>query len=144
MAQEIEKATSKPPAKSLNLGLSSMISLDDLSDAQAAELQRQHAEGIIKIHLKAAEANVDIGALAKTLGSLNDEAAKATVANVAYTATHRQKSSIGDTEIVIGNTQRAAAGKLSMSASGLTDNIPVIIGIAAAAIILIVFLVTKH
>ena len=142
MAQEIEKATSKPPAKSLNLGLSSMISLDDLSDAQAAELQRQHAEGIIKIHLKAAEANVDIGALAKTLGSLNDEAAKATEANVAYT--HRQKSSIGDTEIVIGNTQRAAAGKLSMSASGLTDNIPVIIGIAAAAIILIVFLVTKH
>ena len=99
---------------------------------------------MIKLAGQAAEAKIDIGALGGTLGAINEEASKATQAGVAITVTHRQKTTLGETEIVIGNTERAAAGKLSMSASGLSERLPLLIGIIAVALIIIAFIVTRH
>jgi hypothetical protein len=145
MPQDIEKANApKVPAKSINLGLNNLIDLDGLPDDQAAELQRQHAAGMVELNRKANEAKIDVGALGGTLGTINDEASKATQSNVSITVTHRQKTTLGETEVVIGNTERAAAGKLSMSASGLTDRLPLLIGIVAAALIIIALIVTRH
>ncbi len=145
MAQDIEKDNApKVPARSINLGMNSVIDLAGLSDDQVAELQRQHAAGMIDLARKAAEAKIDVGALGVTLGTINDEASKATQSNVSITVTHRQKTTLGETEVVIGNTERAAAGKLSMSASGLTDRLPLLIGIIAAALIIIALIVSRH
>ena len=123
---------------------SAPLDLTGLTNEQAAELQRQHSEGMIEIGRKAAEAKIDIGALGSTLGTLNDEAAKATQANISITISHRQKTSIGETEIVLGNTERAAAGKLSMTAAGLTNKLPILVGIIAVALVVIVLLLIRH
>ena len=133
----------KPPSRVIDPG-KSVLDLTGLSDEQAQELQRQYASARIDLERKAAEAKIDVGALAGTLGTFNDEASKATQSNVSMTVSHRQKTSIGETEIVIGNTERAAAGKLSMSASGLTSKLPLIIGIIVAGLVAIVVLLTRH
>lgn len=144
MAQDIEKAPPKVPSKSITLGLNNVIDLDDLPDDQARELQRQRAGGLIELERKAAEAKIDVSALEDTLGAINDEASKATQSNVSITVTHRQKTTLGETEVVIGNTERAAAGKLSMSASGLTERLPWLIGIVAVTLVVIALIVTRH
>jgi hypothetical protein len=46
------------------------------------------------------------------------------------TATHTQNTAIGRTEVVIGNTDRAASGKLSASAAGVPDRLLWMVGIA--------------
>ena len=145
MAQEIEKIDpSKTPAKTINLGQNNIIDLDGLSEAEVAELKKQYAANMIELQRKASEVKIDVSALGGTLETINDQATKATEAGVANTVTHRQKTSIGETEIVIGNTQRAAQGKLSLSASGLTKRLPLLIGIIAVALIVIAFIAMRH
>jgi hypothetical protein len=144
MGQNIEKANApKAPAKSINLG-TSIVDLGGLSDDQIAELLRQHAAGVIDLNFKANEAKMNLGVLGSKLESYNVQAAKATESNISFTLTNRQKDALGETEVVIGNTERAAAGKLSMSASGLTDRLPLLIGIVAAALIIIALIVSRH
>ncbi len=133
----------KPPTRVIDPS-KNVLDLSGLSDDKAQELQRQFASARIDLERKAAEAKIDVGALGGTLGTFNDEAAKATQANVSMTVSHRQKTSIGETEIVIGNTERAASGKLSWTAAGLTNNIPLLVGIIAAALVVIVLLLSRH
>jgi hypothetical protein len=72
MAQDTEKANApKVPAKTINLGLHNLIDLDGLPDDQAAELQRQHAAGIIDLNFKANEAKMNLGVLGSKLETYN-------------------------------------------------------------------------
>jgi hypothetical protein len=133
----------KPPSRVIDPG-KNVLDLTGLSEEQAQELQRQFTAARLDLERKAAEAKIDVGALTSTLETFNDEAAKATQANVSVTISHRQKTSIGETEIVMGNTERAAAGKLSMSASGLTNKLPLIFGIIVVGLVAVVVLLSRH
>jgi hypothetical protein len=140
MAQELERtADALPLAKSINLGSNNFIDLSDVPDDQVAELKRQHGEGMIGVRIKAEQLKVDIGGLAMGLGAFNDEAAKATQAKVSITVTHKQKTSFGETEIVIGNTEQAAKGKPPTS-----DKTLWIIGIVAVFAVVIAALIFHH
>jgi hypothetical protein len=144
MGEESDKGEpAKLPARIIDTG-KTMIDLSSLSNEQAAEIQRQYASTRIDLERKAAEAKIDVGSLGSALGTFNDEAAKATQSNVSITVSHRQKTSIGETEVVIGNTDRAAAGKLSMTAAGLTSKLPLLVGIIAIALVVIALIVTRH
>jgi hypothetical protein len=146
MSQEIEKSggSGVPSTGVLNLGSLSQLDVSRMSPEVIAELQRQHAMGMIDANKKAQELKVDVAALTMLLDSFNTEASKATQSNVSMTATHTQTTSIGRTEVVIGNTDRAASGKLSASAIGGPDRILWIVGIIAGAAILIALLVSHH
>lgn len=144
MAQDIEKTSPKRPLRSIDLGSSSLIDLDGLSPSQASELQGQYVSGMIALKRKAEEAKIDVGALGAALSGFNDEASKATQSNTSITITHRQKTTLGETEVVIGNTERAAAGKLSLSASGLTERLPLLLGIVAIAMVIIAYIASRH
>ena len=78
------------------------------------------------------------------VGKPKTEAAKATQANVSMTATLAQTTSIGRAEVVIGNTDRAASGKLSASAAGVPDRLLWIVGIAAVAAIIVALIIFHH
>ena len=146
MAQELEKsnAPSVPGADVINLGSNSLIDLTGIPPDQVAELKRQFASGMIDLKKKAEELKIDNASLAMLLDSFNTEAAKATQANVSMTATHAQTTAIGRTEVVIGNTDRAAAGKLSPSAAGVPDRLLWIVGIAAVAAIIVALIIFRH
>jgi hypothetical protein len=146
MAQEIEKsnAPSVPSADVLNLGSNSLIDLTGMPPEQAAELRRQYVSGMIDLKKKGEELKIDNASLAMTLDSFNTEASKATQANVSMTATHAQTTAIGRTEVVIGNTDRAASGKLSASAAGVQDRLLWIVGIAAVAAVIVALIIFHH
>lgn len=133
-------ATAQPSETALVLGETQNLNLTGLTPAQIGELRRQHAAGLIDVQRKAEEMKVDVGALDATLSSITDQTAKATQAGSHITTTHTQTTSIGRTETVIGNTERAAAGKLSRSASGLPDNMLIYVIIAAVAVVIVAFL----
>ena len=140
MAQELDRPpNTAPPAKAINLGSNNLIDLSDIPDDQVAELKRQLASGMIDVKTKAEQLKVDIGGLAMGLGSFNDEAAKATQANVSLTVTHTQTTSFGKTDIVIGNTEQAAKGKLPAS-----DKTLWIVGIIAVCAVIIAALAFHH
>ena len=137
MAQELDRPpNTAPPAKAINLGSNTLIDLSDIPDDQVAELKRQLASGMIDVKTKAEQLKVDIGGLAMGLGSFNDEAAKA---NVSLTVTHTQTTSFGKTDIVIGNTEQAAKGKLPASDKTLR-----IVGIIAVCAVIIAALAFHH
>ena len=146
MAQEIEKlnAPGVPSPDVINLGLNSLIDLTGMPPEQIAELKRQYASGMIDLKKKAEELKIDNASLQMLLDSFNTEAAKATQANVSMTATHTQTTPMGRTEVVIGNTDRAAAGKISPSAAGIPDRLLWIVGIAAIAVVIVALIIFHH
>lgn len=126
-----------PTDKSLRLAQNDVLDLSGLSDSQVSELRLQHAKGLISLQQKAQEMKVDVAALDASLNAFTDQTEKATLSGASVTIQHSQTTSIGRTEIIIGNTDRAAAGKLSRSASGEKDRTLMIIGIIAVAVVLV-------
>ena len=147
MGQEIEKsnAAGVPSEHVINLGsTNSLIDLTGIPPEQVAELKRQYASGMIDLAKKAQDLKIDNTSLAMLLDSYNTETAKATQANVSMTATHTQTTAIGRSEVVIGNTDRAASGKLSSSAAGVPDRLLWIVGIVAVAAIIVALIIFHH
>jgi hypothetical protein len=146
MGQEIAKTNQPavPGAKVLNLSAVTQLDLSRLTPDQVAELERQHAQGMIDLNRKANELRVENLSLTDTLETLNTQASKATQSNVSMTATHTQTNTTGRTEVMIGNTERAAAGKLSASATGAQDRTLWVVGIIAAAAVFVALLASRH
>jgi len=111
------------------------IEIAGLHEDQVSVLQEQHAKGLIEVQRKASELKVDIQALDQTLESLTGQARTANDAGVNITATHTQNTSLGQTEIIVGNTQRAAAGKVAPLWAGL-ENSQLRIGLMIGAAVL--------
>ncbi|WP_300527707.1 hypothetical protein [Maricaulis sp.] len=128
---------SSVPANQIDLGTSQVVDLTGLSEDQASELRRQYASGMIDIHRKAQELKVDVGALEAGLSTFNDQATRASEAGHSATITHTQTTAAGRTEVVIGNTERAASGKISRSAAGQADITVWLAAIGAGAAIVI-------
>ena len=117
-----EQASSDIPAdKAINLTQNQILDMAGLTESQIQELRLQYTSGMIDIQKKAAELKVDVVALDALLVSFNDQTAKSTEAGAHTTITHTQTSSVGRTEVVIGNTDKAANGKISRSAVGEKD-----------------------
>lgn len=135
--QAAGQGTGLPADKALKLTQNDVLDLSGLSESQVSELRIQHAKGMISLQQKAQEAKIDVAALDASLSSFNDQTSKATQAGASATIQHSQTTSIGRTEVIIGNTDRAAAGKLSRSATGERDRTLVIVGIIAVAAVLV-------
>ena len=126
-----------PAAKTINLSQNQVLDLSHLTESQIQELKIQYVSGMIDIQKKAAELKVDVGALDAALGSFTDQTAKATAVGAHTTITHSQTSSAGRTEVVVGNTDKAASGKISRSAAGGNDITLWVVGILAITAIII-------
>ena len=126
-----------PTETSIRLTDMEVLDLQGLSPRQIEELKNQYVKGMLDVHKKAAELKVDVGALDAILESLTGQTSKATQAGASVTITHTQKTSIGTTEVMMGNTDRAASGKISRFAAGDQDRTMWIIGIIAVAVVLV-------
>jgi hypothetical protein len=81
---------------------------------------------------------VEVGVLGLGLGTIADTVKKADEAGNSATITHSQSNAFGRTEVIIGNTDTAARGKLSRSQTGLKDYSLHIVVIAAVVLIALV------
>jgi hypothetical protein len=124
-------------AVTITLNNENQLDLTGLDTTEIAELKRQYASGMIDVKKRAEELKVDVGALDAALGSFNDQTARSTRDGSSTTITHTQSTSFGRTEVVMGNTDKAAAGKVSRSAAGEDNKTLWIIGIVAVAAIVV-------
>lgn len=139
MSKERE-VTTREDNKKLDLTRMHELDLSKLNDSQKNQVLTKLTESQVELAKKAQQAQIDLGATKTTLDDMTDSVRKASTDGTAATITHTQSTSVGRTEIVIGNTERAAKGKVSRSGAGLDDNllkIVVVAGIFAVVVALI-------
>lgn len=126
---------SVPTKIDLTPGTSMDISF--LPEDERKELLTDYAKGILDISRKAQELHVDSRALKKTLDDLSVTTKEVSESGSAVTISHTQTTSVGRTEVMMGNTEQAQRGKLSKSQTGEKDWMPYYIfgGILAVIII---------
>jgi hypothetical protein len=100
----------------------------------------KHAESMIDVNKKAQELNVDVRALGAGLDTIANTVKDVAAAGNSVQITNRQKSSFGDTESIMGNTQQAATGRMPWTSTVLGDHTMklVIIGAIVAVALAVV------
>jgi len=137
-----EIAETEERKHSIDLSTNSILDTTGLNDEDRKHLQIKANEAKINLQKKAQEANIDIQATKVNLDNLNDTVKASTLDGTSITVTHTQSTSIGRTEIVMGNTERAASGKISRSGAGLDDiSTTLIVGVGIIAIIIVLIMV---
>ena len=143
----VARSDGSPPVRAENrdivLGDSNVLKTAGLNETQIQELQMQHAKGMIDINKKAQELHIDVKALDATLTTMANQTEQVSKAGDSVTMTHSHDSSLGRTEVMMGNTEKAAKGKLSRSQSGEDDNTMKYILIIAAVAIVIAIIVAN-
>lgn len=134
--KSLTKSSGNVP-KEIHLGQTTSIDLSFLSESDRKALILQYTQGIIDISKKANELNVETKALEQTLHFLSSATREASQGGNAVTLTHTQTSSVGRTEVIMGNTEQAHSGKLSKSQTGEKDWTPYYIFGGILALILI-------
>lgn len=111
-----------------------------LPESERKALLTDYTKGILDISRKAQELHVDSAALKKTLDDLSVTTKEVSESGNAVTISHTQTTSVGRTEVIMGNTQQAQSGKLSKSQTGEKDWTPYYIFGGILALIIIVAL----
>lgn len=119
------------------LGDSNVLKTSGLTEEQIQDLRMQHAKGMIDLHRKAQELQVDIHALDSALSEMSKHTAEVSKAGDSVTMTHSQTNTMGRTEVIMGNTEKAAEGKLTKTQTGEDDNTLKYVIIAAIVIIVV-------
>ena len=126
------------PPKSVPIGPSASLDLSWLPEEERRQLLQEHTKGMLKVGLRAQEIHADVGALDSDLHTMTETTRRASLDDNAVTITHSQTTSIGRTEVIMGNTDRARSGKLSKSQTGEKDWTPLYIIVGLIAIVLII------
>lgn len=132
-----ENLPAKAPPTSVQLGPSSSLDLSWLPEDKRAELLADHAKGMLDLNKRAQELHVDVGALKATLATMSETTQQVSDDDNAITISHTQTTSVGRTEIMMGNTDKARSGKLSRSQTGERDWTPAYIIGGLIALVLI-------
>lgn len=131
------------PKAVLPLGSTTSVDLSQLPEEERNVLMVAYAQGQIDINKKAQELGIDVMALDNTLKALSETTRDVSEAEDAVTITHTQETSIGRTEIIMGNTDHAQKGRLTKTQTGEKDWTPIYViggGVAVAALLLAVVL----
>lgn len=118
-------------------GPTPLIDLSGIPEAERAKMLTAYNNKVLDISATAQKMRVDVDALRATLGSLAMTTNEAAQAGNAITISHTQDTSIGRTEIIMGNTDQAKTGKLSRSQTGERDWTPYYVGGGLVALVII-------
>jgi len=121
----------------INLDGGTSLEVAGLSQEEISQLRTKYAEGRIDLAHKAEELGLDVQALDKTLSTLASQTAAVSEAGDSVTMTHSHTNTLGRTEVVMGNTDKAKSGKLTKSQSGEDDHTLKYVMIAAAVIVVV-------
>jgi hypothetical protein len=143
MSESTEKAGSLVPTQ-VNLSPTTSLDLSWLPEEQRRALLADHAKGTLDIARKAQELHVDVAALKASLSTLSDATQEVAQSGNSVTIAHTQNTSVGRTEILMGNTDKAKGGKLTSSQTGATDWTPWYIFGGLLALVLIAASVFGH
>ena len=122
----------------ISLGNDGEIQLSGLDDEAKKELVSRYAEAKLDVAKKAAEMAIETQQVNNRIGDIANNVAKANQDQSSATVTGSYSDNLGHTEVIIGNTERAAKGKLTKSQSGSNDYTVLIVAILVIGAVLIV------
>ncbi|WP_157132159.1 hypothetical protein [Roseobacter sp. AzwK-3b] len=121
----------------VNFGPTPTIDLAGIPEEQRAKMLADYNNKVLDVSAAAHQMRVDSDALRATLNSLSNTTNEAAQDGNSVTITHTQETSIGRTEVIMGNTDQAKTGKLTKSQTGERDLTPYYIGGGLLAMVLI-------
>jgi hypothetical protein len=125
------------------LGQSTQLDLTPLSETDRTEIVRRFAEGKIELAKKAGELAVENQALAQRLDGMVKTVTRASDTGASASVTGAYNDKMGRTEVIMGNTETAAKGKLSRSQTGEKDLTLVYVIVAAVVVVIIAALCAR-
>ncbi len=127
----------------ITLTPSTTLDLSSFTEEQRAALLSDYTRGVLDVSRRAHELQVDVGTLDQVLQSLAGTTREVSELGNSVTVTHTQATSVGRTEVLIGNTPQARRGRLSRSQKGERDMTPfyVIGGLLALSIVVAAYLI---
>ncbi|RZO86375.1 MAG: hypothetical protein EVA65_05475 [Oceanococcus sp.] len=137
---ELQKAGEAAVPTKIDLTPGNSMDISWLPENERKALLTDYTKGILDISRKAQELHVDSAALKKTLDDLSVTTKEVSESGNAVTVSHTQTTSVGRTEVMMGNTEQAQSGKLSKSQTGEKDWTPYYIFGGILALIIIVAL----
>ena len=122
---------------SIPLGPKTTMDLSWLPEEERTALLKEYTGGMLDISRRAQELHVEVAVLDATLEKLAGTTKQVSEQGDSITLTHTQTSSVGRTEVMMGNTDRAQSGKLTKSQTGEKDWTPyyVIGGLIATVLV---------
>ena len=125
----------------VNLTENKSVDLIHLDEESKKEIRQLIAKQKVELAKKGMEQSTDVDSLRARLNTFGNQVYDVIEKGGSITITNAKDDSIGRTEVIMGNTDEAAKGKLSRSAKGLPDNSKwLIIGGVVVAIIAILAL----
>ena len=116
-----------------------------LSEEQRSSLMLEFARGQLDINKKANEMHVDVGAFRNMLDVMSTKTRELSAQeNTSVTMSHTQETSVGKTEVIMGNTAQAASGKLTRTMAGERNMTPYYIIGGAIVLLILVSLFLRH
>ncbi len=120
----------------VNLTENKSVDLSHLDEESKKEIHKLIAKQKVELTKKGMEQSIDVDSLRARLNTFGNQVYDVIDKGGSITITNAKDDSIGRTEVIMGNTDEAAKGKLSRSAKGLPDNSKwLIIGGVVVAII---------
>ena len=89
------------------------LNTDGLSEEEVNELTKERAQKMIKLEEKANNLIIENKVIDQNLQSMVNQAAKASEDGTSVTITRKLKDEMGETEVIMGNTEAARKGKFS-------------------------------
>ncbi len=128
----------------LNPG-TSIIDLGSLSPQQQDQLMMEYMRGTLDINKKAAEMHVDVTAFKNMLDVMSRKTKElAEQEGTSVTMQHTQETSVGRTEVIMGNTQQAASGKLTRTMAGERNMTWLYVVGGAIVVLILVSMFLRH
>ena len=121
----------------VNFGPTATIDLAGIPEEERSKMLADYNSKILDVSATAHRMKVDSDALRATLNSLSNTTNEAAQDGNSVTITHTNETSLGRTEIIMGNTDQAKTGKLTKSQTGERDLTPYYIGGGLLAMVLI-------
>jgi hypothetical protein len=128
----------------LNPG-ANIIDLGSLTQEQQNALVMDYMRGTLDINKKAAQMHVDVTAFKNMLDVMATKTKElSSQENTSVTMSHTQETSVGKTEVIMGNTAQAASGRLTRTMAGERNLLPVYVTVAVIAVLILVALFLRH
>lgn len=140
-SKDVSVRVEHTPTK-INFGPAQEVDLTGIPETQRAAMLAEYQKGILDVSKKAHDMKVDVDALHATLSHLGGATHEAAKDGTSVTITHTQDTSIGRTEIIMGNTTEAQRGQLSRSQTGETNWTPYYIFGGLAALVFVVVMLS--
>jgi hypothetical protein len=140
MSDEKSLPVVKPTAMPTSVVSNSATAFELLSllpEDKRTALIEEHTRGMLDINRKATEMHVDVAALSAALGTVSSTTIQAAKDGNSVTTSHTQTTTIGRTEVIMGNTDAARVGKLTKSQTGEFNWTPIYIIIGIIALVMI-------